>query len=128
MFALNSMEELHNTHLYNGRENYIKSSRVYSQSFICEFTMHFYPFDVQHCTMDFILRVSNILLEYATYLYIPFQEKSNKYARLSKGDVRYKGKTDLAQYYIAKYDILDNVSVSKVDEDTHAVQVLHLLS
>ena len=56
------------------------------------------------------------------------QEKSNKYVKLSKGDVSYKGNIDLAQYYISKYDIIDNASVNKVDEDTLAVQVCLLLS
>ena len=57
-----------------------------------------------------------------------FQEKSKKYVKLSKGNVTYKANIDLAQYYIAKYDIIDNVSVNKLDEDMCAVQVCLLLS
>ena len=52
-----------------------------------------------------------------------FQEKSSKYAKLLKGDVKYRGEIDLAQYYIAEYELIDNVSVYQVDEDVRAVQV-----
>ena len=56
-FSTNPLEELHNTHFYSGDENYIIMTRTYTQRFICKYMLHNYPFDVQLCTMDFILGV-----------------------------------------------------------------------
>ena len=53
----NSWDELHNIRLYNGGENYIVHSIIFSKRFICSFDFKQYPFDVQRCTMDFILMV-----------------------------------------------------------------------
>ena len=56
-FHLSPNEELHNNRLYEGSENPISISRVYSADFECKFSMQFYPFDIQQCYMNFILEV-----------------------------------------------------------------------
>ena len=49
--------ELYNNHLYNGDENDILISRMYTTDFECKFSMHYYPFDIQYCEMNFVLEV-----------------------------------------------------------------------
>ena len=39
--------------IYEGSENPITMSRVYDIEFLCEFEMHWYPFDTQTCYMEF---------------------------------------------------------------------------
>ena len=60
-YNVNSLDHLHNSHIYDGNDNYIIHSKIFSQKFICSFDFHQYPFDVQLCTMDFILRVGHLL-------------------------------------------------------------------
>ena len=36
-------------------ENKIEISQVYDIDFICQYDMLLYPFDTQHCNMDFVL-------------------------------------------------------------------------
>ena len=55
----NTLEDIHNAHTYSGNDNYIMHSRIYTHEFTCRFEFAYYPFDRQHCTMDFILRVGN---------------------------------------------------------------------
>ena len=56
-FTLSPNNELHNNRVYKGTENPISISRVYSADFECKFEMQYYPFDVQQCSMNFILEV-----------------------------------------------------------------------
>ena len=56
-FEISPNHELHSNHLFRGRENKIYISRVYSADFECKFEMQYYPFDVQQCSMNFILEV-----------------------------------------------------------------------
>ncbi len=51
------MDEIHNDHHYSGGENDLILSRVYTTSFTCEFDMAHYPFDIQTCSMIFVLQV-----------------------------------------------------------------------
>ena len=48
---------LHNDHIYNGDENDLLLSRVYTNHHECVYDMKFYPFDVQRCSMVFIIKV-----------------------------------------------------------------------
>ena len=52
------IEHVHNNHLYSGDENEITISRVFATTFSCEFYLSYYPFDIQNCSMDFVLQVS----------------------------------------------------------------------
>ena len=56
-FRSSPQENLHNNHLYDGSDNNLSISRAYSIDFKCTFAMHYYPFDIQICTMDFVLGV-----------------------------------------------------------------------
>lgn len=38
--------------LFLGKDNPLTISRKYSTTFICNFNLHLYPFDVQHCDMQ----------------------------------------------------------------------------
>ena len=49
--------ELHNNHLFDGAENDILISRMYTTDFECKFSMHYYPFDIQNCELNFVLEV-----------------------------------------------------------------------
>ena len=51
------IEDVHNNHLYSGNENEITISRVFATTFSCEFYLSYYPFDIQNCSMDFVLQV-----------------------------------------------------------------------
>ena len=62
-FVISPMDKLYNNHLYNGNENYLSISRNYTTDFECNYKMHYYPFDIQHCTMEFILGVCMVNLE-----------------------------------------------------------------
>ena len=57
-FQISPNSELHNNHLYKGKDNKISISRVYSADFECKFSMQFYPFDITQCNMNFILEVN----------------------------------------------------------------------
>ena len=56
-FEISPPEELHNNHRFSGEENNITISRTYSEDFQCTFYLHYYPFDVQICHMNFFLEV-----------------------------------------------------------------------
>ena len=56
-FVISPKEKLYNNHKYNGNDNSISLSRNYTTDFECKYKMHYYPFDVQHCRMEFILGV-----------------------------------------------------------------------
>ncbi len=55
-FIRRSLTHLHNAYLYDGKENPITLSRVYSERFLCEFDMSVYPFDTQTCRVVFVMK------------------------------------------------------------------------
>ena len=57
-FTPSPTSRLHNDHLYQGSENDIVTTRIYSQDFICDFELSYYPFDVQLCRQVFTLKVA----------------------------------------------------------------------
>ena len=65
-FTPSPTSRLHNDHLYQGSENDIVTTRIYSQDWICDFELSYYPFDVQFCKMIFTLKA---ILSYYIYLY-----------------------------------------------------------
>ena len=121
-FRISPNSELHNNRLYQGKDNQISISRVYSADFECKFAMQYYPFDIQQCNMNFILEViseTDYVSSCQHQFCIPyFQGTSGKDAELVKGMVDYFGTVDLLQYYIISYEIVD----SNLD-DTHASQL-----
>lgn len=97
-FQESSYELLQNTHIYQGSENVLKISRVYTVKFLCEFDMNIYPFDSQQCQMQFIMKGN-----------------SGNFARLRKSVLRYTGKIDLTQYFIKGWQIYESKLASNLD-------------
>ena len=55
-FMINTKD---NNHIYKGKDNNISMSRTYTIDFECNFFIHYYPFDIQQCNMNFFLPVFN---------------------------------------------------------------------
>ena len=55
--TVSSLKEIQNDHIYKGEENELILSQVYTTQFICEYDLRNYPFDVQKCSMIFIMQV-----------------------------------------------------------------------
>ena len=103
-------------------DNFISISRNYTTDFECHYKMHYYPFDVQHCSMEFMLGVSmyNKLkmfvdlysyikpeVQYTLLILNPFQGTVGKLVELKKGQLTYRGGIDLTQYYIVSRKIVE---------------------
>ena len=56
--SVSDLDVMQNDHIYSGLENELILSQVYTTSFTCEYDMGAYPFDVQKCSMIFIMQVS----------------------------------------------------------------------
>ena len=41
--------------IYQGRDNLIIWEQDYTMTFLCQFELEFYPFDIQECYLKFIL-------------------------------------------------------------------------
>ncbi len=93
---------LHNAYLYEGSENPITLSRVYSDRFICEYDMAVYPFDSQRCTAIFIMKGN-----------------AGQFIQLISDKARYLGPIDLPQYFVLNINIQNIL----VPPDTNAVEV-----
>ena len=52
-----AMTDLQNNHIYSGDENDLILQRIFTEKFICEFQLQYYPFDTQVCDMIFIMQV-----------------------------------------------------------------------
>ena len=89
-FTRRELSSLHNAYLYQGDENPITLSRVYSSKLICEFNMAVYPFDTQRCSATFIMKGN-----------------SGKFIELIKGNLAYLGPIDLTQYFVESQDIYE---------------------
>ena len=70
---------------FDGSENTISISRVYSIQFFCEYDMAWYPFDVQTCTIEMVM---DGVLE--------------NYADLLPGDLHFSGPKELTQYFVPR--------------------------
>ena len=55
---ISPLTDVQNNHMYKGSENELILERVYTTSFICEFELSSYPFDVQKCSMIFVMQVT----------------------------------------------------------------------
>ena len=50
-YTLPGTEDVENTHIFAGSENKITLSRFYNIRFLCYYSMQWYPFDVQTCSL-----------------------------------------------------------------------------
>ena len=73
---------------FEGSENTISLSRVYSIQFFCEYDMAWYPFDIQTCSME--MTMDGVL---------------DNYAELIPGEVVFTGPKELTQYFVKTFNI-----------------------
>ena len=78
--------------VYNGEEDEITFSRVYSIKFDCEYQMAWYPFDIQTCSMDMV-----------------FDGVLDNYADLLAGILQFSGGRKLTQYYVRSFQIKQDI-------------------
>ena len=71
---------------YQGSENTLLMSRVYSIQFFCDYDMAWYPFDQQTCRIELVM--DGVL---------------DNYADLLPGGVIFSGPLELTQYYVKKF-------------------------
>ena len=74
--------------VFQGSENSILLSRVYSIKFYCEYNMAWYPFDIQTCRIDLVM---DGVLE--------------NYADLIPGELVFSGPKELTQYFVRSFEI-----------------------
>ncbi len=74
---------LENAYIYEGRENPLTMSRVYSLDFLCEFDMAVYPFDTQVCTIVMVMKGN-----------------TGRFAEVFADAIEYTGPVDLSQYFV----------------------------
>ena len=74
--------------IYEGGENGISISRVYSIQLFCEYDMAWYPFDIQTCQINMLM--DGVL---------------DNYADLLPGDLNFTGPRELTQYFVKHFKI-----------------------
>ena len=57
-YTTSPLAMLHNNHFFDGTQNDISIVRDYMTTFLCDFDMQWYPFDIQKCNMSFILQAN----------------------------------------------------------------------
>ena len=77
--------------VFQGSENSIVLSRVYSIKFYCEYDMAWFPFDVQTCTIQLVM---DGVLE--------------NYADLVPGTLHFSGPKELTQYFVKSFIIKED--------------------
>ena len=50
-YKLSKIYENENIQYFSGKENPLHMRRFYNQRFLCDYELHWYPFDIQHCNM-----------------------------------------------------------------------------
>ena len=70
-----NLVHIYNDQVFQGKENKMTLSRVYTTSFVCVFDLVMYPFDVQRCSMVFVLLVKKThshlrMILYSVYLFV----------------------------------------------------------
>ena len=51
----NDLTKLHESIIFKGSKNQLKSSRIYNEKFVCVFNLQHFPFDKQVCHITFSL-------------------------------------------------------------------------
>ena len=100
-FSPSDISECQNIQYFSGSENQIDMSRFYKQSFLCDYKMAWYPFDVQRCRMTMAI-----------------QRAFEPFVNLVAEEIAYDG-----ERFLTKYEI-HNVTMDVIDLGfTHAVFV-----
>ena len=60
--VISPLEDIQNDHIYLGSENVLILSQIYTTSFTCKYDMSAYPFDVQTCSMIFMMQVCLVIV------------------------------------------------------------------
>ena len=87
--TINSFEENENIHIFKGRESVFSMKRIYSVKWICSYSMQWYPFDTQSCSMEFRP-----------------EGNSDVNIKLFVDSLKYEGPQDLAQYFIRNHSMI----------------------
>ena len=74
--------------MYSGSENPLLLSRFYNIEFLCDYQMHWYPFDTQTCYMEFRLEAD-----------------MQTFVNLVPGSQQYQGPEELTQYFVKSSSI-----------------------
>ncbi len=101
-FSRTPMTDVQNAYLFNGGENPLTISRVYSSKFLCDFDMCVYPFDTQKCSIIFVMKGN-----------------SGEFAKLVIDSLAYLGPIDLAQYFVKEYKMIETV----IPINIHAIKL-----
>ena len=89
--------------IYQGSENGISMSRVYSIQFFCEYNMAWYPFDIQTCQINMLM--DGVL---------------DNYADLLPGGLKFTGPRELTQYFVKQF-IIEKTSIQSSDTVTVSI-------
>ena len=89
---------LENTHLFAGMENKITLSRFYNIRFLCYYSMQWYPFDVQTCS-----------------LLLQMKGKSGDFAALYTDRLEYLGVLEVNQYVVYSYKMFSTQESNQVE-------------
>ena len=71
--SISPLEALQNDHLFSGVENELMLSQIYTTTFTCKYDMAAYPFDIQTCSMTFIMQVFLCHIIFSIKLYMVTQ-------------------------------------------------------
>ena len=82
-YTRTDMHHYQNIRIFSGADSKVEMSRVYETEFICLYSMAWYPFDSQTCSLDFKLDVT-----------------ATAFVRLDTGFLDYSGPVDLTQYFV----------------------------
>ena len=85
-FTLSDISDVENRQFYTGEENQITLSRFYNIRFLCYYSMNWYPFDLQTCSMV-----------------LSMKGKGEDFASLYPDQLQYLGKNEVNQYVVYSY-------------------------
>ena len=85
-YTIPDISDVENRQFYHGRDNQITLSRFYNIRFLCHYSMNWYPFDLQKCSL--ILRMKG---------------KGKDFADLNTDQLVYLGGDEVNQYVVYSY-------------------------
>ena len=101
------------------------TTRIYSQDFICDFELSYYPFDVQLCKMVFTLKVASFIRALVFMLSFPpslSQGTTGNFAKLVEESINYLGNVGLIQYGVD--EVLSNYTTTPDGNDGIEVTIV----